>query len=78
MTGTIIWIILNVVLVGAVGAAIVLHRHRQRLEGRQRAALDTIEDRLAELADIEAKMGSLDQRLAAAERALKPGNAGEG
>lgn len=72
MTGTIVWIILNAMIFGAVGALIVLHRHRRQLEDRQRAALETIEDRIAELSDVERRMDELAARLNNAEHALAP------
>ncbi len=73
MTGTVVWIILNATIIGAVGAGIVFSRHRRQLEERQRAALDTIEDRLAELSDVERRMTALSERLADAEQALTLG-----
>lgn len=70
MSLTLIWALLNGIIIGGVWAGIVLLRRQRRLAEQQPLLLDDIQQRLDHLESVEKRLAEVEERLDFAERLL--------
>lgn len=72
MSGPILWALLTGAVSGGVWVAIVLLRRQHRLFAPHPELLDDLDRRLAQLRDVEQRLGDIEERLD--ENRLSPSN----